>query len=366
MATAPAAPPAPKTRWRWRARDPPDLVLLDIGLPGMDGLDALRHFKETLPAPVIFVTARRRELDEVLGLELGADDYVTKPFDLDVLLARIKAVLRRAEKAASSPPTPGAVQVGDLVVDPSAHTVTIAGRLVELSPREFDLLHAFALQPGSVLSAEDLLAPRLGSRVHRSAASGLCAHPLAARKDRARPQPAQAHPDRARRRLQIYTGGGLMLRSLRSRLVLSHILPLVVVVPLMSLALAYLLETRFLLPKLAQDLLNDARLLTEIARTDYLIYWRTGQHPVSLFPHRAEPAGAPGLFAARWHAGLFQRPRFLSPRRSAHRYPRAGARPGRRRSGPHQLFPADRQQILHPRIGPGHHHRHTAGLASYG
>jgi DNA-binding response OmpR family regulator len=138
-------------------RDPPDLVLLDIGLPGMDGLDALRHFKDQFSAPVIFVTARRREFDEVLGLELGADDYVSKPFDLDVLLARIKAVLRRTEKSSPFSTAPGSVQVGDLTVDPSAHTVTIAGREIELSPKEFDLLHAFALQPASVLSTEDLL-----------------------------------------------------------------------------------------------------------------------------------------------------------------------------------------------------------------
>ena len=136
-------------------RDPPDLVLLDIGLPGMDGLDALRKFRDTLGVPVIFVTARRRELDEVLGLELGADDYISKPFDLDVLLARIKAVLRRMEK--TSPLSPGSVQVGDLTIDPSAHTVTIAGQQIELSPKEFDLLHAFALQPASVLSTDDLL-----------------------------------------------------------------------------------------------------------------------------------------------------------------------------------------------------------------
>ena len=136
-------------------RDPPDLVLLDIGLPGMDGLDALRKFKDTLGVPVIFVTARRRELDEVLGLELGADDYISKPFDLDVLLARIKAVLRRMEK--TSPLSPGSVQVGDLTIDPSAHTVTIAGQQIKLSPKEFDLLHAFALQPASVLSTDDLL-----------------------------------------------------------------------------------------------------------------------------------------------------------------------------------------------------------------
>ena len=80
-------------------RDRPDLVLLDIGLPGMDGLDALRTFRDQIQVPVIFVTARRRELDEVLGLELGAEDYITKPFDMSVLLAHVKAVLRRAGTA---------------------------------------------------------------------------------------------------------------------------------------------------------------------------------------------------------------------------------------------------------------------------
>ncbi len=75
----------------------PDLVVLDIGLPGMDGLDALREIKAKHNLPVIFLTGRRRELDEVVGLELGADDYITKPFDVDVVLAHIKAVLRRTE-----------------------------------------------------------------------------------------------------------------------------------------------------------------------------------------------------------------------------------------------------------------------------
>jgi DNA-binding response OmpR family regulator len=141
------------------ARDAPDLILLDIGLPGMDGLDALRHFQSRLGAPVIFLTARRRELDEVLGLELGADDYVTKPFDLDVLLARIKTVLRRVERPQIAPaPAPGPLIVGDLVLDPGAHTVTLGGRPVSLPPREFDLLHALALAPGQVLSSDALLA----------------------------------------------------------------------------------------------------------------------------------------------------------------------------------------------------------------
>ena len=141
------------------ARDRPDLVLLDIGLPGMDGLAALRHFQSRVGVPVIFVTARRRELDEVLGLELGAEDYVTKPFSLDVLLARIRTALRRAE----TPLAPMAAQphplvVGDLTLDPAAHTVAVGNRPLELTPLEFDVLHALALEPGRVLSVDDLLA----------------------------------------------------------------------------------------------------------------------------------------------------------------------------------------------------------------
>jgi DNA-binding response OmpR family regulator len=139
-------------------RDPPDLVLLDIGLPGMDGLDALRHLKENLNLPVIFLTARRREFDEVLGLELGADDYITKPFDVDVLLAHIKAVLRRGERGAMpilERPTP--VTVDNLTIDPLEHRVTLAGKNIPLSPREFDLLHTLALEPGRVFSVDELL-----------------------------------------------------------------------------------------------------------------------------------------------------------------------------------------------------------------
>ena len=140
-----------------------DLVLLDIGLPGMDGLDALHQFKAQGDIPIIYLTARRRELDEVVGLELGADDYITKPFDEDVLLAHIKAVLRRTRAAAESisPQTP--LVVGDLEIDPQAHTVMQNGQPVELSPREFDLLHALALQPGAVIPTADLLAQVWGA-----------------------------------------------------------------------------------------------------------------------------------------------------------------------------------------------------------
>jgi DNA-binding response OmpR family regulator len=138
-------------------RDPPDLILLDIGLPGMDGLDALKVFQDEMDIPVIFLTARRRELDTILGLELGADDYITKPFNPDILIAHIKAVLRRTSKETVSRDSGTLVQVGDLVIDPAAHSVEISGDQLELTAREFALLHALALEPGVVISVDDLL-----------------------------------------------------------------------------------------------------------------------------------------------------------------------------------------------------------------
>lgn len=143
-------------------RHPPDLVLLDIGLPEMDGLEALNQFKQHIDVPVIFLTARRRELDEVLGLELGADDYVTKPFDLDVLLAHIKAVLRRVEHP-TSPIDIHPLEIGDLSINPAAHIVIFKENPIELSRREFDLLYALMRKPGRVISTEDLLAQVWGA-----------------------------------------------------------------------------------------------------------------------------------------------------------------------------------------------------------
>lgn len=136
---------------------PPDLVILDIGLPGMDGLQALRELKAKHNLPVIFLTGRRREFDEVLGLEMGADDYVTKPFDVDVMLAHVKAVLRRSEKNSPTEQMNHHIVVGDLEIDSDAHTVSCAGQAVDLSPREFDLLLLLASQPDKVLSTEELL-----------------------------------------------------------------------------------------------------------------------------------------------------------------------------------------------------------------
>ncbi len=138
--------------------DPADLLLLDIGLPGMDGLDALQEVRRRTDAPVIFLTPRRRELEQVLGLELGADDYVTKPFDSTVLLARIKAVLRRYHPAINRQTVAdGELQIGDLSMHPAAHKVEIDGRELDLSRREFDLLYALVCSAGNILTADELL-----------------------------------------------------------------------------------------------------------------------------------------------------------------------------------------------------------------
>lgn len=142
---------------------PPDLVMLDIGLPGKDGLEALREIKALHNLPVIFLTGRRRELDEVVGLEMGADDYITKPFDVDVVLAHIKAVLRRTERTNQPETCSQRLVVGDLEIDPQAHTVLCAGRGINLSPREFDLLLLLATQPEKVFSTEELLAQVWGA-----------------------------------------------------------------------------------------------------------------------------------------------------------------------------------------------------------
>jgi DNA-binding response OmpR family regulator len=138
-------------------REPVDLILLDIGLPGMDGLDALTHFNQQIDAPIIFITARQRELDEILGLELGADDYITKPFDTSVLLARIKVVLRRSQREPRSTKMPESFSAGDIEINPRAHSVKLKGEPVELTPIEFKLLNALAQLPGHVFSADDLL-----------------------------------------------------------------------------------------------------------------------------------------------------------------------------------------------------------------
>jgi len=138
-------------------RKSPDLVLLDVGLPGMDGIETLRTIRREEPnLAVILVTGRRRDLDEIVGLEMGADDYITKPFDMDVLLAHIKAVMRRLQTPASTAPL-RSVDVGDLHIDPAAREVHVGERTIDVAPKEFDLLHTLAQSAGRVMSLDELL-----------------------------------------------------------------------------------------------------------------------------------------------------------------------------------------------------------------
>jgi DNA-binding response OmpR family regulator len=133
----------------------PDLVLLDIGLPTMDGLEAMRQLQAHYPVPVILVTARWRKLDEIVGLEVGADDYITKPFNTDILLAHIKAVLRRSSTHAAL--SDSQIIVGELRINPLAHSVYVGNDLIELSPKEFQLLLVFAQHINHVFRLDELI-----------------------------------------------------------------------------------------------------------------------------------------------------------------------------------------------------------------
>ncbi len=133
--------------------DEPDVVLLDLRLPDMDGLDVCRSIRARSQVPIIIVSARGDEPDRVVGLELGADDYVVKPFGLRELIARIRAVTRRGKK----PPADGTVQIGELEVDPRARRVRLGGRELDLTPKEFEVLAMLARDPGAVVSRRSLL-----------------------------------------------------------------------------------------------------------------------------------------------------------------------------------------------------------------
>ncbi|MFG2333207.1 response regulator transcription factor [Streptomyces sp. NPDC048604] len=134
----------------------PDLVVLDLMLPGLDGLEVCRRLRESGPVPVIMLTARGDEEDRITGLEVGADDYVTKPFSPRELVLRVGSVLRRTRRAAQPVGRP-ALRAGDLVVEPATRRATRAGRELALTLREFDLLAHFMEQPGAAHTREDLM-----------------------------------------------------------------------------------------------------------------------------------------------------------------------------------------------------------------
>jgi DNA-binding response OmpR family regulator len=153
------APDGPTALQLFRIQ-PPDLVLLDLMLPGIDGFEVCRRIRQTSPVPILMLTARTDEVDVVVGLELGADDYIVKPFRMRELLARITAALRRPLLGSGQPAleTPPALVSGDLRLDPASFTAWRGERELTLKPRAFALLQFFLQHPGRVFSREQLLA----------------------------------------------------------------------------------------------------------------------------------------------------------------------------------------------------------------
>lgn len=133
-----------------------DLILLDIGLPDKNGLDVARTLQREIDVPIIFLTARNEETDIVVGLELGAEDYITKPFGMRELLARVRVILRRTARE-SAPALDEPLVVGDITLDIRGHEVIVRGKSVALPPKEFELLRLLMLNAGAVLSANYLL-----------------------------------------------------------------------------------------------------------------------------------------------------------------------------------------------------------------
>jgi len=133
----------------------PALVILDLMLPEVDGLEVCRRVRADSDVPIVMLTARDDDVDKIVGLELGADDYLTKPFNPRELVARVKAILRRTEHPARPEGAP--LHIGDVTVDPARREVTVAGQMVGLRAKEFDLLQAFAEHKGLVLTREQLL-----------------------------------------------------------------------------------------------------------------------------------------------------------------------------------------------------------------
>jgi DNA-binding response OmpR family regulator len=144
---------------RARAAPAPDLIVLDLMLPGLDGLEVCRRLREESPVPIIMLTARSTEEDRLQGLELGADDYVVKPFSPRELAARVRTVLRRVPGSGEGPP----LVVGSLTVDPARREVTVAGRSVALTPREFRLLEVMARAPGRAFTRAELVERAFGA-----------------------------------------------------------------------------------------------------------------------------------------------------------------------------------------------------------
>ena len=133
----------------------PDLIILDVMLPGLDGLEVCRILRRETDAPILMLTAKGEEIDRVVGLELGADDYVTKPFSMRELMARVRALMRRPRRQAGSKSEP--LRAGPLTLDPEAHSAWLGDDELRLKPREFDLLTLFMRNPGRAFTRDQIL-----------------------------------------------------------------------------------------------------------------------------------------------------------------------------------------------------------------
>ena len=140
------------------AADKPDLIVLDIGMPEFDGLDVCREVRKSSDVPILFLSARDEEIDRVLGLEIGGDDYVTKPFSPRELVARVNVILRRLSPRNGEPKaSPAALAQGGLLIDPEQHMASFAGAPLKLTAIEFGILRAFLTRPTSVFNREQLM-----------------------------------------------------------------------------------------------------------------------------------------------------------------------------------------------------------------
>jgi two-component system OmpR family response regulator len=138
-------------------REKPELIVLDVMLPGLSGFEVCRILRKETDVPILMLTAKVEEVDKIVGLEIGADDYMTKPFSMRELLARVRAMLRRAEMARPEPELKHALRIGELEIDIARHQASLKGETLELSPKEFDLLAFLAQNKGLVFSRERLL-----------------------------------------------------------------------------------------------------------------------------------------------------------------------------------------------------------------
>ena len=145
---------------KWEA-EKPDLLILDLNLPGVDGLEVTRQIRKRSDLPILMLTARVEEMDRLIGLELGADDYISKPFSPREVVSRVRAVLRRAGNISRNEAS--LVTIGELVINLDAHQVTRAGKILELTPTEFNLLAALTSQPGRVFTRLQLLEQSQGT-----------------------------------------------------------------------------------------------------------------------------------------------------------------------------------------------------------